>query len=231
MNNIAENLKVVREQIDCAAEKSGRTGANISLVAVTKMVESEQINRAIKAGVSMIGENRVQEFREKSEFILPVQKHLIGHLQTNKVKYAVNLFDLIQSVDSFHLAEEINKRCKNKQMKMPILVEVNTSGESSKFGCDPAEAVSLISRIANFDSIRVKGLMTIGPLTSDEKLIRKAFRTLKELAEKIQEQKYSNVRMKFLSMGMSADYQIAIEEGSNMVRIGTAIFGPRACSI
>jgi len=227
MGNITENLNRVRQRIAEAAYRCGRNPKEITLVAVTKTVSPERINEAIRAGVTIIGENRVQELRKKKEYLLPTTIHMIGHLQTNKAKYAVDLFDMIQSVDSYKLAVELQKRCESKNKKMPILIEVNTSGESSKFGCKPEETEDLVGKISEFLALEIKGLMTIGPLTENKNEVRQAFRMLKKLYENIRSQKFSNVNFEFLSMGMSSDFEVAVEEGSNMVRIGSAIFGLR----
>jgi pyridoxal phosphate enzyme (YggS family) len=227
MNVIVDNLINIRKRISNAAERSGRSSGDISLVAVTKNVSVDRINRAIEAGVTKIGENRVQEFREKKDKLFPVDMHMIGHLQTNKVKHAVELFSMIQSVDSFRLASEINKRCERVNRKMPLLLEINTSEETTKYGCQLSEAMALLTNISDLDAIEVRGLMTIGPFTSNLDKIRSAFQSLSNLAEKIKEKNIKNIQMDILSMGMSSDFEIAIEEGANMVRIGSAIFGPR----
>ncbi|GAB4331594.1 MAG: YggS family pyridoxal phosphate-dependent enzyme [Calditrichia bacterium] len=227
MQEIRENLENVLERIAGAAVKSGRKPKDVTLIGVTKTVEPARINAAIEAGLKIIGENRVQEAREKFPEIQPVEKHLIGHLQTNKVKYAVQLFDMIQSVDSYHLAEEIDKRMEKLGGQMPVLLEVNTSGEASKFGCPPDEAIALAEKVAQLPHLRIEGLMTIGLFSDEEKLVRRCFEQLRELSRKISEKGFSNCEMKYLSMGMSSDFEWAILEGSNMVRIGSAIFGAR----
>jgi pyridoxal phosphate enzyme (YggS family) len=224
---IRDNLEMCMERINRTAAKSGRNPSDITLVAVTKMVEVARINKAIEAGITHIGENKVQEARSKYGKISPVNWHMIGHLQTNKVKYAVSIFDMIQSVDSLHLAQEIEKRCAGEQKVMPVLVEVNTSGEKSKYGCDPDSAPDLVSQLSIFNHIRVQGLMTIGLFSDDMKLVRPCFIRLRELSEKIGALNLPSVEMHILSMGMSSDFEVAVEEGSTMVRIGTAIFGPR----
>jgi pyridoxal phosphate enzyme (YggS family) len=229
MSTIKENLNRCLERIETTALKVGKNGSEITLVAVSKMVAPVLINEGIEAGIGNIGENKVQEAQAKKEFINPVTWHMVGHLQTNKVKQAVQIFNTIQSVDSYHLVEEINKRCVILQKNMPVLVEVNTSGEPSKFGCEPAETLSLITRISSFPNIRIKGLMTVGIFSGEKEKIRKCFIILRQLAEKISTLTIPNVDMKILSMGMSSDFEIAIEEGSTMVRIGTAIFGARGC--
>lgn len=209
-----------------AAEKRGTAREDIALVAVTKTVPAEIINQAINNGIMTIGENKVQEAREKFDYISqPVEKHMIGHLQRNKVKYAVKLFDMIQSLDSLRLAEEINLRT---QTKMPILIEVNTSGESSKNGCHPREAINLMKEISLMPNLGINGFMTIGLFSDDAEKVRPCFKTLKQIYDEAQSLNLPNTNISVLSMGMTADFEIAIEEGANMVRIGTAIFGPRS---
>jgi len=226
MTSILQNLEWLREKIDRAAEKSGRKGSEITLVAVTKNVTGERILEVLKHGVTEIGENRVQEAEDKFEQIpKEVKRHLIGRLQTNKVNKAIRLFDMIQSVDSFKLAQQIVRRCEQKAL--PILVEVNTSGEKSKSGVAPDETLDLLRQMAVLERVPIQGLMTIGPLTENRNLIRESFRILRGLFQEAENIDSPSCRMKFLSMGMSSDFEIAIEEGSNMIRIGTAIFGAR----
>lgn len=227
MVNIKENLIRCLEQIERAAVKSGKKGSDITLVAVTKMVDPARINEGIEAGIKIIGENKVQEAQAKKAFVKPVTWHMVGHLQTNKTKQALTLFDMIQSVDSLHLAKEISKYCQNLHKNMPILIEVNTSGEPTKFGCKPQDTVSLVSEISQLPGLQVKGLMTIGAFTSEKEKIRSCFILLRQLFEKIVDLKLSSVDMGILSMGMSSDFELAIEEGATMVRLGTAIFGER----
>lgn len=227
MNPIKENLNRIRDKIESATIKSGRKPAEIQLVAVSKTMSPETINQGIAAGITIIGENKVQEAKAKKERVNPVTWHMVGHLQTNKVKHAVQIFDMIQAVDSYRLAEEINKRCHNENKRMPILVEVNTSGETSKFGCDPDETPELVSKVSELSNLKIEGLMTIGLFTDQMELVRPCFIKLREIFESIKGLKIPGVFMEQLSMGMSADYEVAIEEGATMVRIGTAIFGPR----
>ncbi len=229
MSRIEENLKEIKSRMRKAAEKNGRRGDDIKLVVVTKTVKPERIKEAIRCGVEIIGENRVQEAEEKfQEINEEVEKHLVGHLQTNKAKKAVELFDLIQSVDSIHIAEEISKRAREKRKIMDVLVEVNTSGEKTKFGVEPEETLSLIETISKLEGIRIKGLMTIGLFSDDPEAPRPCFKKLKSLFEEMKSAQISNVEMRYLSMGMTGDFEVAIEEGSNIVRIGTGIFGPRS---
>ena len=210
-----------------SAEKTGRRLEDITLVAVSKTVPPARINEAIGAGIRIIGENKVQEAQQKFDKVDEVNWHMVGHLQTNKVKYALKIFDLIQSVDTYHLAEEINKRAEKDGKKVPILIEVNTSGEESKYGCNPEEAEDLVLRVSQLPSVEVKGLMTIGLFSDNPALVRTCFVKLRRIFDSLSGQNIPNVKMEIISMGMSADFDLAIEEGSNMVRIGTAIFGPR----
>ena len=192
---------------------------DVKLVAVTKTRTVEEIRHAIMSGVTCIGENRVQEAEKKFPFLPKVEKHMIGHLQTNKVKLAVELFDMIQSVDSLKLAEEISKRCETIGKVMPVLVEVNIGNEPNKYGIKPEDAGSFVKEISKLKNIDVQGLMCVAPLLAPEET-RPYFKKMKQLFGSVG-------NMKWLSMGMSNDYKTAIEEGSNMVRIGTAIFGYR----
>lgn len=193
--------------------------AHVKLVAVTKTRTVEEIKKAIEAGIECIGENKIQEAKQKFPFLPDVEKHMVGHLQTNKVKLAVELFDMIQSVDSVKLAEEIDKRCEAINKVMPILVEINIGNEENKQGIKFGDAKSFISGISQLKNIDIQGLMCIAPFIPLEET-RPYFRKMKELFD-------SFGNLKWLSMGMSNDYKVAIEEGSNMVRIGTAVFGER----
>ncbi len=227
MGTIAENLKSVREKIEAACLRVGRNPAEVTLVAVTKTVSAERINEAIEAGATHIGENRVQEAREKYSQIKPVTWHLIGHLQTNKVKHALKIFQWIHSVDSFHLAEKIEQEASRLEKIIPVFLEVKTSPEETKYGIPVSETLELVKKISRFDHLQVSGLMTIAPFTDDEKAIQKSFQTLRHLQNEINQAEIAGVRMEHLSMGMSHDFEIAIEEGATMVRVGTAIFGSR----
>ncbi len=229
MSLIEENLKEIKSRIQQAAVKSGRKEEDIRLVVVTKTVDLDRIKEVIRCGIEIIGENRVQEAEEKlTRLTEKVEKHLVGHLQTNKAKKAVELFDLIQSVDSAHIAEEISKRAQEQGKLMDVLVEVNTSVEETKFGVEPEKTLSLIETISKFPGIKIKGLMTIGLFSDDPEATRPCFKKLKSLFEKIKSASIPNVDMHNLSMGMTGDFEVAIEEGSNMVRIGTGIFGSRS---
>ncbi len=228
MNSTCENIERVKEKIKTAAIRGGFDPEDIKLVAVTKNVEVERIVEAISCGVEIIGENRVQEASSKFGFFpIGIQKHLVGHLQINKVKKACLLFDMIQSVDSLRLASQISNRSKEAKREMSVLVEVNTSGEETKFGVNLEEALPLLEGISQLENVKVKGLMTVGLWCGEEKKVRTCFARLKRIFETVKKQDIPNVEMEFLCMGMSGDFEWAIEEGSNMVRIGTAIFGPR----
>lgn len=222
--SIKENLEVIQNRIKEAAQKTEREPSDIELVAVTKLVNIHQIREAINAGIKIIGENRVQEAKNKFQQLKDIKWHLIGHLQKNKVKDAIEIFDIIQSVDKIELAEEINKRAGQINKIIDILIQINISEEESKFGISPSSTLEIIQQISKFKNIKIRGLMTIAPLVSNPEDVRLYFRELAKLKDKITSQKIENVEMKYLSMGMSNDFEVAIEEGSNMVRIGRAIF-------
>ncbi len=222
---IAQNLRLIRDRMAKAASRVGRNPTEIKLVAVTKNVPVLEINQAIEAGITDIGENRVQELREKfGKLGNAATWHFVGHLQTNKVKYIIDFVELIQSVDSLKLAQEIQKRAQRANRIQKVLVEVNVSGEESKFGIDPQKLMSFMKEITKLDHIVVKGLMTLAPLVEDTEETRPVFRTLRELGEDVRKLNLPQIEMEYLSMGMTNDFEIAIEEGSNMVRIGTGIF-------
>jgi len=208
-----------------AAERAGRDAETIKLVAVTKNVGIPKIREAITGGVTIIGENRIQEAREKfNEIGSTVQWHFIGHLQTNKVKYLFDIFSLIHSVDSLPLAEEIQKRAEKKGIKTDILIEVNISGEKTKFGILPERVIALARDISKLKNINLKGLMTIPPFSESPEDLRQHFRMLRTLLTDV---KKDGIKINELSMGMSNDFEVAIEEGATIIRIGTAIFGER----
>jgi pyridoxal phosphate enzyme (YggS family) len=223
---IKNNLEIINEKIKKAALKVNRNPQEIKLVAVTKTATIEQIKEAISAGVEIIGENKVQEAKEKYQILTAdIKWHLVGHLQTNKVKYAIEIFDFIHSVDSIKLAKEIDRRSLQFGMITNALVEVNVSGEETKYGIKPEEVEPFLKEISEFSRIKVRGLMTIAPIVEDKEKVRPYFRKLRELSEEIKSKKIKNVKMDYLSMGMSEDFEVAIEEGANMVRIGRGIFG------
>jgi len=224
--SIKENLEKIGEKIRVKSELVGRDSREITLVAVTKTVEVDRIEEAIASGVNIIGESRVQEAKEKYEKVgNRVIWHLVGHLQRNKAKDAVKIFDLIQSVDSVRLAKEIDRQAKKVGKTQKTLIEVNLSGEESKYGLNPKEVIPFLKEISGLSNIKVKGLMTMAPLYENPEDCRPCFRKLKELMGKVNDENIKNVEMIYLSMGMSNDFEVAIEEGSNMVRIGRAIFG------
>lgn len=225
---IAENISKIKQKIWEVCKKVGRNPEEITIVAVTKTVPVDRIKEAVNAGICDIGENRVQELLEKKNSIENVRWHFVGHLQTNKVKYIVDFVHLIHSVDSLKLALEIDKRAQKINRVIDILIEVNTSGEKTKYGVKPEETIELVGQISErCEFVRIKGLMTIAAYLPNPEDVRPMFRLLKQLKEEIEKFKFKNVEMRHLSMGMSNDYLIAIEEGATIVRIGTAIFGPR----
>ena len=226
MEIIKNNLEIINKKIKKAALRADRNPEEIKLVAVTKTATIEQIEEAIKAGVKIIGESKVQEAKEKYQIITAdIEWHLVGRLQTNKVKYAVEIFDCIHSIDSIKLAKEIDKRSLQFGKITNVLVEVTVSGEETKCGIKPEEVETFLKEISKFSRIRVRGLMTIAPIVEDKEEVRPYFRKLRELSKEIKSKNIKNVRMDYLSMGMSEDFEIAIEEGANMVRIGRGIFG------
>lgn len=225
---IKENINDVKDQIAQAAIKSGRQFEDITLVAVTKTLPVDIINAAMTFGITDIGENKVQEVMDKYDHILNEPKwHLIGHLQTNKVKYIIDKVSLIHSVDSLKLAEEISKRCEKIEKVMDILIQINVAEESTKFGIQRDEIFELVEQISLLPNVRIKGLMTIAPFVDDEAALRKYFSEMKDIFETLKKTMYNRADMTYLSMGMTNDYEVAIEEGANMVRIGTGIFGAR----
>lgn len=227
MGSIADNIRHVLDQVRASAERVNRDPSEISLVAVTKTMPVEIIEQAVAAGLRVLGENRVQELNEKYSLLPGVEWHLIGHLQSNKVKYIVDKIALLHSLDSFSLAEEINKRMVQLGSAMDVLVQVNIADESTKFGIKPEETEQFIDQIRFLPGIRIQGLMTIGPSAASEQEIRGVFRQLKLLADKVKAIDFPEVGMKHLSMGMSNDYRIAVEEGATLIRVGSTIFGQR----
>ena len=225
MSQIRENLQKVTERIKKAARNVGRDPSEVKLVAVSKTVEVARIKEAVEAGVSILGENYVQEAQKKIEEIgRPVSWHFIGHLQSNKAKYAIRLFDMIHSVDSLPLAEELNRRAEQANEKIKVMIEVNLSKEATKFGTDEEMVMNLVKGIQNLHSLSLEGLMTMPPYFHLPDMSRPYYVALRELKERIA---IEGIPMRELSMGMSNDYEIAIEEGATYVRVGTAIFGAR----
>ncbi len=229
---LKENLQQVEENIEKACERSGRDRADVTLIAVSKTKPVEMLQTIYDCGVRDFGENKVQEMCDKME-VLPgdIKWHMIGHLQTNKVKYIVGKTELIHSVDSVHLAAEIQKQAVKKDMIVPILIEVNIAEEESKFGIHKEDTIAMVRQIAGMDHLRIKGLMTIAPFVENAEDNRLYFREIKQLSVDIKNQNIDNVSMDVLSMGMTGDYEVAIEEGATLVRVGTGIFGERNYNI
>jgi len=231
--SISENIGKVRERIRTAAVRSGRDPREITLMAVSKTFPAERIREAYEAGVRDFGENRVQEFAGKAEALRDLSDarwHMIGHLQSNKAGKAAELFHAVDSVDSLKLAEKLNEAAGGAGKKLSVLIEVNVGGEAAKSGVAPdsPELEQLLSGISRFDSLEVSGLMTIPPFFDDSEAARPYFRKLRELRDRIAARNLAEIGMTVLSMGMSHDFEIAIEEGSTCLRVGTAIFGERA---
>ena len=229
---VCENYKKNEKKVEQACIRAGRKKEDVTLIAVSKTKPISMIQELLPLGVRDFGENKVQELTEKEE-LLPkdIRWHMIGHLQRNKVKYVVGKACMIHSVDSLRLAEEISKEALKKQISVPILVEVNVAGEESKFGVSVQEAPSLIEQICCLPGLQVKGLMTIAPYVEDPEENRIVFRNLRKLSVDIREKNFDNVTMDILSMGMTGDYEVAIEEGATHVRVGTGIFGERNYNI
>lgn len=225
---LKENIELVKGNIKRVANKSGRAYDDITLLGVTKNVEVSKINESTKYGIENIGENRVQELNKKYGSLNDnIKVHMIGHLQRNKVKDIVGKVDLIHSLDRISLAKEIEKRSKKIGVITNTLIQVNTSGEKSKYGISPKDIYELLKEIEKMDYIRVLGLMTIAPHTDNKEVIRNTFKDLRRIMEDIKQDAYKNINMKYLSMGMTNDYEIAIEEGANIIRLGRAIYGER----
>ena len=226
--SIGENIKHVIAMKDKAAKKSGRPGEDVLLVAVTKLHTAEEINEAIDCGITDIGENKVQEIMDKFDHVKPVRWHLIGHLQTNKVKYIIDKVSMIHSVDSLKLAQEINKRAEQHGLVMDILIQVNSAMEESKFGITTEETGQLIKDILDTcPHVRIRGLMCIAPFEENPEDARIYFEEVKKQYDEYGGIQHERLDFKYLSMGMSNDFQVAIEAGSNLIRVGTLIFGAR----
>ncbi len=233
LNQIPDNFTSVQERIAAAAIRSGRAPDSIKLVTVTKGRSITEIQTVLAAGATDIGENRVQEAQQKYEPIhsslaasgLPMcEWHLVGHLQRNKVKSALEMFRLIHSVDSLRLLAEIARRAEGRKQQADILIQINTTGEASKFGLDPEDVFGFLEKSQMYSGVCIVGLMTMGMLSSSPEVNRPAFASLRTLSEKIKAEKFSSITMQYLSMGMTNDFEVAIEEGANLVRIGRAIF-------
>lgn len=230
MQNIPKNIQIINDRITRACEKSGRNREEVKLLLATKTVSAERIKLALDAGCSLIAENKVQELKEKFDELkdLPHKSHFIGHLQSNKVKEIIRYeVDCLQSVDRMSLVKKLHQRLVFEEKTMEVLIQVNTSYEESKFGVSPEDAIEFVKKVAQFDRLKIKGLMTIGLFSAEAEKVRKCFKLLKSIQEEIKKLNLPNVEMNELSMGMSGDLEIAIEEGATIVRVGTAIFGER----
>ena len=225
---LAENLQQVNANIEKACAAVGRAPSEITLVAVSKTKPVSMLQEAYDAGARVFGENKVQEIMDKYDQLpSDIQWHMIGHLQRNKVKYIIDKVAMIHSVDSLRLAQTIEQEAAKKDLVMPILLEVNVAEEDTKFGLKVEEVLPLLEQISSFSHIQVKGLMTIAPFVENPEENREVFRTLKKLSVDISAKNINNVTMSVLSMGMTGDYEVAVQEGSTMVRVGTGIFGER----
>lgn len=230
--SVCENYRAVEEKVRNACQRAGRRREDVTLIAVSKTKPVSMIQELLPMGVRDFGENKVQELTAKEE-ILPkdIRWHMIGHLQRNKVKYVIDKACMIHSVDSLRLAQEISKEAVKHNLVMPVLIEVNVAGEESKFGVSLEEAMSLVEEVSKLPGIRVNGLMTIAPYVENPEDNRAVFRNLRKLSVDIGEKNFDNVTMNVLSMGMTGDYEVAIEEGATHVRVGTGIFGERNYNI
>lgn len=225
--SLKDHYAEIKEKIALAAEASGRTAGDITLLAATKTIPVEVINYGIGLGIDTIGENKVQEFLSKEPEMLPCTRHLIGHLQTNKVRQIVGKVSMIQSVDSIRLAKEIDHISQKLGCVTQVLLEVNIGREESKSGVFPEQLEELVEEVAGFSGIKICGLMTIPPICEKKPQIREYFARMYKLFIDIRDKKIDNSSMQYLSMGMSGDFEEAIQEGANMVRIGSSLFGPR----
>jgi hypothetical protein len=230
MTTIQTRLTALLARIQSAAAAAGRAGGGIRLVAVSKTFPSEAIRQAIAAGVSDIGENYIQEARDKFEALqgTAVKWHFIGRLQTNKAKQAVRMFDLIHTLDSYKLALELDRCARRLHKIQPVLIQVNVAGEATKAGVAPEEALSLVRQAAALENIAVKGLMTMPPYFNAPERVRPFFAALRQLRDRIRHEEITNIGMEELSMGMTGDFEAAVAEGATLVRIGTAVFGERS---
>lgn len=229
---ICGNLKEVEAKIEAACKRAGRDRSEVTLIAVSKTKPVEMLEEAYETGIREFGENKVQEMMDKYE-VMPkdIHWHMIGHLQRNKVKYLMGKVALIHSVDSLRLVEEISAQSVKHEVTTDILIEVNIAGEETKFGTDREEAIALVEAAAKLPNIHICGLMTIAPFVENPEDNRKYFQQIRQLSVDIKEKNIDNVDMRILSMGMTGDYEVAIEEGATMVRVGTGIFGARNYNI
>lgn len=225
---IKENLEIVERNIADACEKAGRKRGDVTLIAVSKTKPVSDIRQAMECGITVFGENKVQEIKDKTEEIKePLSWHMIGHLQANKVKYLPGRVCMIHSVDNVKLAAEIEKQFSKADQIIDVLIEVNMAHEESKFGLSPEEVPDFVKEISSYPHLHIRGLMTIAPFTEDPESNRIYFKGLRELKDSINGMNIPGVNMDTLSMGMTGDYQVAIEEGATFVRVGTGIFGER----
>ena len=225
---IKENLEFVEKNICEACKKAGRDRSEVTLIAVSKTKPVSDIREAMACGITVFGENKVQEIRDKTaEITEPLSWHMIGHLQANKVKYLPGVACMIHSVDNVKLADEIEKQAAKHELVMDVLIEVNMAHEDTKFGLSPEETIDFVKKISKNEHLNIRGLMTIAPYTEDPESNRVYFKGLRELKDKINSLNIPRVQMDTLSMGMTGDYSIAIEEGATFVRVGTGIFGER----
>lgn len=233
MGRIADNLDYVESRIVEACKRSGRDRSEVTLIAVSKTKPVPDLEEARAHGTTVFGENKVQEIRDKTEVmgVDGLHWHMIGHLQANKVKYLIGVVEMIHSVDNVKLAEEIEKQAAKKDAVMDVLCEVNMAGEESKFGLTPEAAMDFVKEISKLPHLRIRGLMTIAPYTEDPESNRVYFKGLRELKDRINAEQIPGVQMDVLSMGMTGDYEVAIEEGATLVRVGTGIFGERNYAI
>lgn len=228
-STFAERLKIIQDEIAETAHQVGRSAADITLIGVSKRKSVEDMQAAYEAGLRDFGENRAQEVRDKFPGFDPegIIRHFIGHLQTNKVKYLPGRVDIIHTIDSTRIADAVDQRFGSQDLTIPVLVEINISGEANKEGVEPFEALELAAYCAGKPNLEFQGLMTIGPLTEDTARIRQAFREMMLISEQVIRQVGSSGKPAILSMGMSSDFRIAIEEGATHIRVGTSLFGPR----
>lgn len=225
---IKDNLLDIEKSIEEALKKSGRTDEKVDIIAVTKTVDIDQINKALELGLTSIGENRVQEMMEKHDIIgNKANYHMIGHLQTNKVRNIIDKVSLVHSLDRMSLAKELNKRARMNNLIIDVLIQVNVSEEESKYGLKVDEVIPFLENTLKYENIKIRGLMTMAPHLDNSEEVRWVFRDLRKLSETIKNKNYNNVDMDILSMGMTNDYELAIEEGSNMIRVGRGLFGKR----
>ena len=226
---IRQNLKTIHKRILAACDRAGRNPSEVRLLLATKTVDADRINLALQQGENLVGENKVQELQQKCEAISEYNPeiHFIGHLQTNKIKDVIKWASCIESIDRLKLAEKLHERLSSDNKTIDVYIQVNTSYEESKFGVSPEKALELIKQVSQLETIHIKGLMTIGLFSSEPEKVRKCFHLLKSIQTEAMELNLPGVSLRELSMGMSGDLEIAIEEGTTIVRVGTAIFGTR----